>query len=244
MKPLDKKDMPKLIALIGLTVCSLGYGVFTLVAGVSYGQPAPQAKPEEKKDAPPAGTTPETAAATENPMMAELDTLAKVSDPVVVRDPFITRVLPGVTPTPAPGAAPGPAAPTVSVGGLPPVQKTDPTAQKKAKSLARALGIDTDARPEKSPQVVSELVAPAVDPLVIPSPPPPAVEVSGVMVAEAEDTKSVALLRIDGRARWVSLGDSVGNGFVVRTIRRTDRGSEVEIVDSHNAKRRYTFKVN
>ena len=39
MKPIDKKDMPKLIALIGLSVCTLSYGVYSLVGGTSSASP-------------------------------------------------------------------------------------------------------------------------------------------------------------------------------------------------------------
>jgi hypothetical protein len=40
------------------------------------------------------------------------------------------------------------------------------------------------------------------------------------------------------------VGDSLGNGFAVRSIRRTDRGSELEIVDSNDKSRRFAYRVN
>lgn len=247
MKPLDKKDMPKLIALIGLTVCSLGYGVYTLTAGSSYAKPAPASgKPEEKKDEPKTvGGVPDQPAGTDNPMMSALKTLEQVSDPVIVRDPFVTRYVPGADSSAAPSARP-PMLPPAGALGL---QNSKPVV-----SLADRLGLIPKLKKDSAPSVINDISADPtgsraglLDPnkaVVLPPPDHPTVQVSGVMVAENTDGKSVALLRIESQSRWVSIGDSIGKGFIVHSIRRTDRGSEVEIIDSQNAKRRYTFKVN
>uniref|UniRef100_UPI00286AA693 hypothetical protein n=1 Tax=Armatimonas sp. TaxID=1872638 RepID=UPI00286AA693 len=67
------------------------------------------------------------------------------------------------------------------------------------------------------------------------------------LIPENGSGESIAMVRINEHSRWLSVGDSVGNGFVVRSIRRTDRGSELEIVDSSdpkNTKRQFTYPVN
>ena len=254
MKPLDKKDMPKLFALIGLTVCSLGYGVYTLTAGASYAKPAPQAaKAEEKKGDHKAVGTSEPAAvpsATENPMMAGLKLLEQVSDPVIARDPFVTGVVPGTEAPATPGARP----PVLPASGQVTLNKPDPALAERTRTLADILGLNPKLKTDSAPGVINQSTKEATgqksglpggpDVVVLPPPDPPHVEVSGVMIAENDDSKSVALLRMESLTRWVKIGDRVGKDFVVQSIRRTDRGSEVELVDTQNAKRRYTFKVN
>lgn len=243
MKPVDKKDMPKLIALIGLTVCSLGYGVYNLVAGVSYGQAAP-AKPAEPK-ATPAPTAEQVAAGFP---LEDLKRVEQLPEPVLARDPFISNAAP---PTPVP--APTPAPPVLAA---PKVKDTvgRGTAEK-AWTLMDLIrkGVTPGIKPgsvlggggdERTGPV--EIPAPTPSP----TPEPPKLEVTAALVAEPGEGKSVVLLRVDGRPRWVSVGDKfgvgdkLGNEFVVSKIRRTDSGSEIEVVDSRNNKRRYTFKVN
>ena len=182
MKPLDKKDMPKLLALVGLTVCSLSYGIYTLVAGVSYGQPAPPSKQEEKKDPHAPGAAPELPAVAENTMMSQLKTLEQVSDPLLVRDPFVTGVVPGTGASPAPSVAP----PTLPLarGVLPGVPQTDPVADKRTRDLARALGVEVTLKPGSPALVINEITPAPVPVLVIPSPAPPTLEVSGVVISE------------------------------------------------------------
>lgn len=244
MKPVDKKDMPKLIALIGLTVCSLGYGVYNLVAGVSYGQAAP-AKPAEPKATP----TPTAEQVAAGFPLEDLKRVEQLPEPVLARDPFISNAAP---PTAIPAPTPAPpvlAAPKVkdTVGrgtaekawtlmdlirkGVTPGFKPG-SALGDRKTLAGGGG-DESTQPLKLPA-----------PTPAPSPEPPKLEVTAALVAEPGEGKSVVLLRVDGRPRWVSVGDKIGNEFVVTNIRRTDGGSEIEVVDSHNNKRRYTYKVN
>jgi len=244
MKPIDKKDMPKLIALIGLTICSLGYGVYNLVAGVSYGQPAAPTKPKEPTPTPP--PTPEQVAS--GFPMDDLKRLEQLPEPVLARDPFISNALPA---SPAPPAA-TPAPPTLP---NPPVKDTvgRGTAEKAWTLMDRLrLGVMPTFKPGGSAADRIRLAngggdekpsAPA-GPLVLAPPEPPKLEITGALVAEPGEGKSVVLLRVDGHTRWVSVGDSIGSEFVVSKIRRTDSGSEMEVVDSRNNKRRYTYKVN
>lgn len=264
MKPVNKKDMPKLIALIGLTICSLGYGVFQLVGGTSVAAPPPASeKKDEKKDNAAAGTPQAGASvAADDLLIAQLQRLEKVSDPVLVRDPFM--ISGGGTATPAPGA---PVAPVT------PITTTAPTGQseeERRRDLAQTHAIENanrlkdllgiNVRPNKpkdgglmdgSPGRTGGLPgASGSTHLVLPPPPlpqPPALVVTGILIPESGNGESVAMVRINEHSRWLSVGDSVGNGFVVRSIRRTERGSELEIVDSSdpkNTKRQFTYPVN
>lgn len=247
MKPVDKKDMPKLIALIGLTICSLGYGVYNLVAGVSYGQPAAPTKPTEPTPTPP----PTPAQVASGFPMDDLKRLEQLPEPVLARDPFISNA-PPASPAP-PAATPAPPAPAALPN--PAVKDTvgRGTAEKAWTLMDKLrLGVMPSFKPGSSAADRIRLANgggderpnPPTDPLVLPSPEPPKIVVTGALIAEPGEGKSVVLLRFDGDSRWVSVGDRIGSEFVVSKIRRTDSGSEMEVVDSRNNKRRYTYKVN
>jgi hypothetical protein len=258
MKPVNKKDMPKLIALIGLTICSLGYGVFQLVGGTSVAAPPPASeKKDEKKDNAAAGTPQASASVVaDDPLIAQLQRLEGVSDPVLVRDPFM--ISGGGTATPAPGApVPGIATPSQSEE-----ERRRDLAQthaiENADRLKDLLGINIRPKKPKDGGFMDGSQgrtgglpgASGSTHLVLPPPPlpqPPALVVTGILIPESGNGESVAMVRINEHSRWLSVGDSVGNGFVVRSIRRTERGRELEIVDSSdpkNIKRQFTYPVN
>jgi hypothetical protein len=249
MKPVDKKEMPKLIALIGLTVCSLGYGVYALVGGTSVAAPPPAAKTQEQQTAqatPTAGS-----AAASDALLAELTRLEGVSDPVLVRDPFVITgsvdgAVPGTPDPPAPG-------PTVTATPTPtgPDRATE-TLAKRGKTLREWLGLEVHppkgASGDDPRGGGSSSAAPGgTGPVILPPPTPatpPSVTVTGVMIPENGQGKSIAIVRVNNETRWLSVGDTVGQGFVVRSIHRTDKGSELEIVDSNDKKRHVTIPVN
>lgn len=250
MKPVDKKDMPKLIALIGLTVCALGYGIYTLVGSTATAAPPP--KKEEKAATSPAnGAAPGAVAAADDPMMLGLKRLEALSEPVLVRDPF---TVPGA---PAAGAQPGapgtpPVTPPPSAPVKNPVEARQDIAMANAaargKTLRELLGLEVKtARGGGEDLMGSSPAAPGpstVAPMKLPPPQPPNIVVTGVLVAENGQGESVAIVRVNDKPRWLSIGDRLEGGFVVRSIRRTDRGSELEIVDSNDKSRRFPFKVN
>ena len=247
MKPVDKKDMPKLIALIGLSVCSLGYGIYTLVGGTSVASPPAAATPQDKA-AP--GATPRTGSSpgSEDTLAVALQRLEGITDPVLIRDPFvITGAIEG-----APGSAPAPAPTPGSTPAPSPQDGAFTNGVARARTLQDIFGVSV-----RLPKPAAEgalpsggMVPPATSAshLVLPPPPlppqPPTLTVTGIMVPEGGQGKSIAIVRIKDETRWLSVGEDIGQGFVVRSIRRTDSGSELEIVDSNDKKRHFTFRVN
>ncbi|MBB6049300.1 hypothetical protein [Armatimonas rosea] len=253
MKPVDKKDMPKLIALIGLTVCALGYGIYSLVGSTATAAPPP--KKEEKAATSPAnGAAPGAVAAADDPMMLGLKRLEGLSEPVLVRDPFTVPGAPAAGAQPgAPGTTPvAPSAPAPQAPVKNPLEAKQDIAMANAaargKSLRELLGLEVKpARGGGEDLTGSSPAAPgasSVVPMKLPPPQPPNIVVTGVLVAENGQGESVAIVRVNDKPRWLSIGDRLEGGFVVRSIRRTDRGSELEIVDSNDKSRRFPFKVN
>ena len=256
MKPIDKKDMPKLIALIGLTVCSLGYGIYQLVGGTSVAAPPPS---KEKKEEPAtASGAPQGAAAPADDLLAaELRHIESVSEPVLVRDPFVVLGQPAATPAPGatpalPGGAPPVMPPITTSSAAPTLEARRDLAQARASgraaTLRRLLGLEVSLpKPEGGGLlggVPGKLPGTSSPPVVLLPPQPPTIVVTGIIIPESGGGESTAIVRINEHSRWLSAGDSVGNGFVVRSIRRTDRGSELEIVDSNDKKRTFTYRVN
>ena len=273
MKPVDKKDMPKLIALIGLTVCSLGFGIYQLVGSTSVAAPPADATSKEGAKtpdgaAPQGGAAPANGAApqggappADDVLIAQMQRLETVTEPLFIRDPFVAaKAAPG-TATATQATPP----PTPITPGLPGTTSASPEearrdlAQKNwaksAENLKGILGLTVKTKkpageglldnPSGRPAGFPGGPAPAPSgPLELPPPAPPTLTISGILVAEEGEGKSIAIVRINDHSRWLSVGDSVGNGFVVRSIRKTDRGSELEIVDSTNKKRSFTFQVN
>ena len=252
MKPVDKKDMPKLIALIGLTVCALGYGIYTLVGSTATAAPPPK-KEEKAATSPASGAAPGAVAAADDPMMLGLKRLEGLSEPVLVRDPFTVPGAPAGAQPGAPGTSPvAPSAPVFQAPVKNPLEAKQDIAMANAaargKTLRELLGLEVKtARGGAEGLMGSSPAAPgsaSVAPMKLPPPQPPSIVVTGVLVAENGQGESVAIVRVNDKPRWLSIGDRLEGGFVVRSIRRTDRGSELEIVDSNDKSRRFPFKVN
>ncbi|WP_395088462.1 hypothetical protein [Armatimonas sp.] len=247
MKPIDKKDMPKLIALIGLSVCALGYGVYSLVGGTSSASPPAKATPKEQtaRAAPAGGGSVPT---TDDVLTTELTRLEKISEPVLVRDPF--TITSSASPAPPPTTQLPPSAP----GPTPALSAQDVATNKantRAKTLGEILGVSVRLpKPsgEEDPRGGGSATSPGSTSHIVLPPPqpaqPPTLSVTGIMVSENGQGKSIAIVRIKDETRWLSVGEDVGQGFVVRSIRRTDSGSELEIIDSNDKKRHFIFKVN
>ncbi|WP_395142313.1 hypothetical protein [Armatimonas sp.] len=248
MKPIDKKDMPKLIALIGLSVCALGYGVYSLVGGTSSASPPAQAAPKDQtaQAAPVGGGSVPT---TDDVLTTELTRLEKISEPVLVRDPFtITSSASPLVPPPTTQLPPSAPNPTPAPS---PQDVATIRGKIRAKTLGEILGVSVRLpKPggEEDPRGGGSATSSGATPHMVLPPPqqaqPPTLSVTGIMVSENGQGKSIAIVRIKDETRWLSVGEDVGQGFVVRSIRRTDSGSELEIIDSNDKKRHFIFKVN
>jgi|GEM_PF-1188289 hypothetical protein len=223
MKPIDKKDMPKLVALIIVAVGVFGFVLKGLMfPGDAVSSPPPAA------GASPAAGTPAAGQATAG--SAESAPLSDAYDPTAVpfvssgRDPFVpngqaasTLAVAAPTPTPAPSVTPLPG----------PVAK--PTKEKLGGILAQLQGNNgpiSDVPPAPS--------GGSVEAITPPDPPAPDFQVTGVVLGEG-GTRSVAILRgADSERRFVMVGDPVGNGFVVSAI----NANGIEIRDSNRTTER------
>lgn len=228
MKSMDKKDQPKLIALIGLAVVAFGYGIYTLTGGAGAQAPAPPTEQATaRKD--PAEAAAEAAAAEGDADRQKLLVLARLNEPNIPRDPFMPSGPASTQPTPAPTPVPDPKSSPLPGTNAWHVQSSKTTNlvnllnQQAGRFGAGALG----SAPEGNPS-----------PLPIPSPPPPTLSASAVVLSERPGD-SVAILRNGDERLYVSEGDPVGNGFIVSAIRRT----EVVIIDAKNRKRFQTIKL-
>jgi len=216
MKPVEAKDKPKLVALIGMSIVVLGYGTYQMTSGVSNAASAPPKK-ETKAAAADAPGTPGAPA-------LSFDDASIVPNPALGADPFKPRVDLAAVPESGPRVAAAP--PRVPLprfgasgflpGGTPPSVPVPDAA--------------TASKPSAPPQ-----------PIVIPPPQPPSLAVSGVLVAApGSGGKSVALLSGSGERRYVSIGDPVGNGFIIASIAMDG----IAVVDSANRSRTFTFPIS
>ncbi len=238
MKPVAKKDMPKLIALIGLTVCSLGFGVYQIVGGTSVAAPPPPIIAKKEEPARAVGGAPSAAVESDDRLVADLKRIESVSEPILMRDPFIVQ---GYV-APSTGTAPIPVLPKTTVVKESLQDRAIVRASERATRLRQLLGIEP--RFNKPMGEAGTPNSGVAAPVVLPPPQPPTLLVTGILIPEKGDGESIAIVRIGDRAHWLSTGDSVGNGFVVGNIRQTDRGSELEIIDPNDKKRTFTYRVN
>lgn len=246
-KPIDKKDLPK---LIGLVVLAVGAFVFALI------QLAPTTSASSAKPKPaPAGTTGSPAAAAtakgDKPDAASDATF--VADDIAIltsgKDPFVPN---------------GPAAvtldPTVAAPKAAPAAKPVSAPSENAAPVVREITPPAPVLPSRfggrAADAESEAVAkPAMPAPVLPPPAPPAYVVTGVVRGQNPDgSDNIAILRGGGASassssgpsvaaatpgsapaetaaaaaaptttserRFVRAGDAVGNGFLVVAVRR------------------------
>jgi hypothetical protein len=237
MKKIDKKELPKLIALVVLSAGVFGYAAMQFMAPpkTSAGTPAKSANGAASDAGQPQAGQEDAEGAGGDASEFHVQDLAIVTtgkDPFVPNGPAAPRdpnaPPPPAAPAPAPpvqvavaAPAPGPmpALPVTGMGGPPPFP---------------ALGMQVQEVPRPQPGA-------AVRPVVLPPPPPPSYTVTGVVRDETPDACSgkVAILRGgEGNAerRFVKCGDSVGNGFTVIAVRQD--GVEIE-----SGSRRVTLKL-
>ncbi|MFM7323052.1 MAG: hypothetical protein ACKO5K_16250 [Armatimonadota bacterium] len=216
MKPVEAKDKPKLFALIGMSVLVLGYGTYQMTSGVSGATPA---APKKEAAAASGSTTP----GAETTTTLAFDDASIVPNPALGPDPFKPRLDLAAAPEgiAAPAATGSVPLPRFGPGGFLPA------------GYAPAV-------PQSAPAPVAERPAAPPTPIVIPPPQPPSLAVSGVLVAApGSGGKSVALLAGAGEQRYVSVGDPVGNGFVIAAIGMDG----ITVVDAANRSRTFTFPI-
>ena len=218
MKPIDKKEMPKLIALIAVAVIAFGYGIFTFMSGSGAAKPPPPAPtPDAKKvgaDGKPAEPVDDS--------VWHPETLV-VAIPAGGRDPFMPdgASAPKASPSPVPPATPAPEStplPSLRPGGPQMSPPNWPVPQLKLGGGAKV-------------KVVRVKPTPAPTPVPAPE---PKLEISGVLVSE-ERERSVAIIKEENKGnRFLSIGDAAGNGWRVSNIKQR----EIEITDPKTGRRK------
>jgi hypothetical protein len=212
MKPVDKKDLPKLIALIVLAAGVFGFFVMQMAA------PPPAASKAPATAA--AGASPEKAAADNTATTAKVGEAeeagvgtASAYDPTRVvfspagRDPFMPN---------------GAAAVAMASTGRVAVKPSAPITGGVSGSFPRLPGVidrimaSRPVTPAPAPPVTP--VPQPAGPVEIPAPAAPEFDVTGVVLGEG-GSRSVAILRgADDERRFVMVGDDIGLGFVVTAI--------------------------
>lgn len=267
LKSIDKKDMPKMVALSVLAVGLFGGVAYQFLAYPTPHQQAPAdatGKVAGAGNAAPAapgvlatGAVPGatgTAGAADPAAVATFDP-ATLGPPTGGKDPF----LPLSTSTKL-AAAPPPK--IVSPVATPSMEapKTDGLPIPIARALGKPTGpITFDATPKieglTSPLAGINHGAAGVQAVEVPPPPPPPYTVTGIVMGDRSigDGRSVAILRTSGpggsapatpgastesgaERRFVSVGDPVGNGFIVAAVRP-------DSVDLKSGSRRVTLKL-
>ena len=217
MKPIDKKEMPKLIALIAVAVIAFGYGIFTFMSGSTAKPPPPAPSPAALKVG--AGGKPGEPAE-DGTWRPEIQVVAL---PTGGRDPFMPdgESAPKATPSPAPPATPAP-----DSTPLPQMRPGEPPLGPRWPANGGPLVI-----PQMRVKGVSIKPTPAPTPVPAPV---PLLNVSGVLVSE-EAERSVAIVK-DGEKgnRFLSIGDAAGNGWRVTGIKQR----EIEITDPKTGRRK------
>jgi len=205
MKQIDKKDLPKLILLVVLTVVVFGYAAFAIV------------KPAQTNAATrPAGSQDDlTGTAGQIPAAVTQEAAdTGMAIPTVGKDPFIPNGPAAIEPDPA-GSGPVPyVAPLPQVPSLP------------SSGRRGMAGGPPNWTGPRSSYGVNPLPLPApagygqggpVAPVPVEPPPAPEYSVTGIVRGEMD----VAILRGGAggeERRFVRVGDPVGNGFVVAAI--------------------------
>jgi len=213
MKPVDKKDLPKLIALIVLAAGVFGFFVMQMAAPPPAASKAPTtaasgATSPGKAAADNTATTAKAGEANEEGVEA-----ASAYDPTRVvfspagRDPFMPN---------------GAAAVAMASTGRVAVKPSAPITGGVSGSFPRLPGvIDRIVNPRPVPPVPAPPVTPVpqpAGPVEIPAPAAPEFDVTGVVLGEG-GSRSVAILRgADDERRFVMVGDDIGLGFVVTAI--------------------------
>ncbi|MGC4045556.1 MAG: hypothetical protein QM758_17325 [Armatimonas sp.] len=213
MKPIDKKDQPKLFALVGMAVVAFGFGAYQFATSSTAQPVAPKASPSPAANVAQGGPG--------DPAAADPGTWKPEGQqdmiPIGGRDPFMPEGLaapqPSPTPVPPPKPTPEPHGPSLPPGG----------------------GSGPLVIPPPTPHMTVGDPAPSVKIIVpTPTPPPPApsLDLSGVIVAE-DGNRSKAIFKSEKANRILGIGDAAGNGWRIADIQER----KVEIIDPKTGRR-------
>ncbi len=228
-KPLDKKDLPKLIGLVALAVGAFVFALFQLAPTTS----ASSAKPKTAATARATGTAAKTAAAGGGDKTAATDTTFVADDIAVLtsgKDPFVPN---------GPAAALDATTTAAAAAKAAPAAKPAPDAAPVVREITPPRSPQSEPSPVAPPHFNGSpdvtVVAKTAPAAILPPPVPPAYVVTGVVRGQNPDgSDNIAILRggnggnASGPAaaappterRFVRTGDAVGNGFVVVAVRR------------------------
>jgi hypothetical protein len=262
MKPINPEDRPKLIALIAIALVVFGIaGVQVLnynraqdkLVATAHVPPSPAAGP------PTASITPVTAASGVSASAPAGGMIVATPNPTLAATKTGGKIIAGVL-TPVTPATPAPYDPA-SLG--PPIGGKDPFAKKGR--FASSVNIKVIPAPrdmtiplprpargnspvfDATPVFGDHLRQPEATAVILPPPPAPTFTVTGIVLGDPmeprdERNPSVAVLSSGSDARsgsdrmFVTVGDSVGNGYVVTAIRAGG-------VDIRSGGRRVTLKI-
>ena len=242
MKKLDKKDLPKLVVLVILSVCLFGFSIVQFTA-----TPTKAASPARADAQPAAAVAQGEGAAAEQGQdaktpdalsdafnVADIAILTSGKDPFVPNGPAAPRAVEDRT-VPAPSVAPpGSAGGDDREGALRSLMGL-PAGNPGAVGAAASRPPQWMGPRELSRKQAAGWFSRVTAPVVLPPPPPPAFTVTGVVRGD----RNVAILRggPDGdERRFVRAGDLIGNGFKVIAVRAD--GVEIQSGD-----RRVTLKL-
>ncbi len=232
MKPVDKKDLPKLYVLVACAVAIVGYFVYSMVFGAETPASAAGNKkesasgkttaPNPAKDG--AGSGADAPGATQDDKSLAFD-LRMYGPPSGGRDPFQPVGPTAATPPPsvANKSAPQPIVPPL----FPPAARPNPP--RPPSSLGSLLG---NAGATQG----------TIKPVELEPAPVPTLVVTGVVMGDStvSNPRNIAILRGSSgeERRFVSVGDYVGNGYTVVAV----HADGVEIQDKAG-NRRVTIKL-
>lgn len=246
MKSLDKKDLPKLIAMIVVAIGLFAYAIVQFSAASNTGT-ARAADATKKQGDSTVGAKPDQTGQVGSAVTAAEDETGQTGmpwDPRLIgfpsggRDPFTPTGVAAEKDTEAPQPRIAP-----SVAAVP--APTGPDGPNADGRFAQLLGLNR-MNPGRS-GLPSDASRPsgATGAMVLPPPPPPAFIVTGVVMGDsnAGDNRNIAILRgASGPGgedrRFVTVGDEVGNGFVVAAVH--DMGVDLK---ERNGSRHVTLKL-
>jgi len=225
MKPVDKKDLPKLIVLIVVSVGVFGWFMVSMLTSSPAPANATAAQKAEAEKAQEEAAAADTTAPEDQPFdVSSVRLLTGGKDPFIPNGPAVPESALGVAvplpTTPAP-ATPLPYKPRVGGKGLGNIFGTNKNYVRPGAEFMNSTDAPTGNAGTGN-----------VAPVVVPPPPPPTAPVytvTGVIMGQDEEAKSVAILRggSEGERRYVSAGDEVGNGYVVSKV--TPSGVELKL---------------
>jgi hypothetical protein len=215
MKPIEKDQLPKIIAVGVVATGVLGFAAYSWLGGSGSGTPAV------------AATNATTQAQPPEPVVGPKASIPALQlAEIYHQDPFKPAFGPETAPPPAPpkpAPAPAPARPPAEPKPTPvgapgdsfngPAMEALPAVVKVSEVTDAAAGRPA---PPPAPKPEAARPAPAAKPAPPPAAPPPPVVITGIL--EGDD--NVAILKwSDDHRQVVRVGDKLDGGYVVKAIR-------------------------